>query len=217
MITAAGLLLQETVAGVLADLQRSPAAWHGDWWRWGTALVTQDGHLPGGLFNIAGLLLVGAAAEQALTRRGWLVAYVGAGLVGQVVGHWWQPTGAGNSVAVCGLAAVLAVQLVRRPSSPTALGVWAPVMWCAALAAAPWPPMLYLGLVVCLLATGPFARPPWTSYVAGACVLASAALLILDRDIHGGTIAIALVTAAVRPGTAQPASPAGSSAGSPGR
>jgi membrane associated rhomboid family serine protease len=203
-VTTAGLLVQETVSGTLEHLERSPAAWHGEWWRWGTALVTQDGHVPGGVFNIAGLLLVGAAAEQVVGRRAWLSAYVGAGLVGQVIGHWWQPVGAGNSVAICGLAAVLGVHLVRHSSARTALGVWTPVMWCAALASSGWAPMLYVGIAACLVAAGPLSRRSWTAYVATTSIVASTVVLVADRDIHGGTLAVALVVAGlVRPGVAR--------------
>jgi membrane associated rhomboid family serine protease len=192
-VTAVGLVVQERVPGTLEHLERSPAAWHGDWWRWITALVTQDGHVAGGVFNIAGLLLVGIAAEQVVSRGAWLTIYLGAGLLGQLVGHWWQPTGAGNSVAVCGLGALLTMDLVLHPGRRTALGVCAPGMWCSALASTSWSPMLYVGVVACLLAAGPLGHRAWTAYVAGAVVVASTIVLVADQNIHGGTLAVALL------------------------
>jgi len=56
------------------------------------------------------VLIVGGAAEQVVRRRAWITAYVATGLVGQLFGQAWQPVGAGNSVAVCGLAALAGVR-----------------------------------------------------------------------------------------------------------
>jgi hypothetical protein len=41
------------------------------------------------------------------------VCYLGAGLVGELAGYVWQPRGAGNSVAICGLAGALTVALLE--------------------------------------------------------------------------------------------------------
>ena len=69
-ITLVGLVVQETVPGTLTALQRSPAALHGELWRWITPLVVQDGWLAGAAINMFGLLLVGTAAEQVVRQSG---------------------------------------------------------------------------------------------------------------------------------------------------
>jgi membrane associated rhomboid family serine protease len=196
LTTTAGLVVEELVPGTLAHLERSPAAAHGDWWRWLTALVVQDGHVAGGVFNILGLVLCGVAAESLVRRRTWLVAYVGAGLVGQFFGHWWQPVGGGNSVAVCGLAALLVVDLVRSRKPTFALAVWAPVMWCAALASALWAPLLVVAVGVALLATGPWATRSWTRALAAAFCAGCSLALLADEDLHGGALTVSLAVAA---------------------
>ena len=76
----------------------------GEVYRLFTALWFQDGGLAGGGFNLVMALLVGSLAERLWNRRGWLLLYFGAGLAGEGVGLWWQPIGAGNSIAWMGLA-----------------------------------------------------------------------------------------------------------------
>jgi hypothetical protein len=48
------------------------------------------------------------------------------------VGYAWQPSGAGNSVAVCGLAGVIALACWRRDSRLPAFGTFA-LLWCAVI------------------------------------------------------------------------------------
>jgi membrane associated rhomboid family serine protease len=208
VVTTAGLVVQELVPGTLGNLERSPAAWHGDWWRWVTSLLVQDGHLGGGVFNIAGLLLCGVAAEQVVRRAVWLFAYLGAGLTGQLFGHWWQPVGGGNSVAVCGLAAVLVVHLLRSPSPPFGLATWAAVLWCATLAAGLWAPLPIAGVLVAMLAAGPLAGHRWTRYVAGAFCCGCAVALLVDQDLHGGALTVSLIVAGAAALTGAGARPA---------
>lgn len=86
----------------------------GQVWRLVTALVVQDGGLPGAAFNLVSLAVLGVAAEAAWGRRRWVVLALGAGVGAQFWGRVVQPVGAGNSVAVFGLAASLAVLGVRR-------------------------------------------------------------------------------------------------------
>jgi rhomboid protease GluP len=135
-VTVAGLVVQELVPGTLSNLERTPAAWHGEAWRWLTALVVQDGGWAGGAYNVLFLLLAGIALEQVVRRGAWLVAYVGTGLVGQLVGHWWQQVGGGNSVAVCGLVGLLVVLVARGEEGPGPLPRLVPPIWCGALAGA---------------------------------------------------------------------------------
>lgn len=109
-------LAQLTVApGLLADLQRDwSATGDGQLWRLVTALVVQDGGVPGTVFNLLSLTVIGLVAEAAWGTRRWIVIALGAGMGAQLWGWAVQPVGAGNSVAVFGLAASLAVLALRQ-------------------------------------------------------------------------------------------------------
>lgn len=112
VVTATTSVLGLVFPGMLEALQRTPQGLHGDWWRTVTALSVQDGGIAGTISNLAFLLVMGVLAEQVLGGWRWLVCYFGAGLVGELAGYAWQPRGAGNSVAICGLAGGLTVVLV---------------------------------------------------------------------------------------------------------
>ena len=197
VITATTSVLGLLIPGMLAALQRTPQGLHGDWWRTFTALLVQDGGVVGTLSNLAFLLVMGVVAEQVLGAWRWLVCYVGAGLVGELAGYVWQPRGAGNSVAICGLAGALTVALV--------VGAWvsrvAPVVlayWCGALVGSRWGPGWLLagvaGGVVVQVALGrglPAGRPV---AVAAAMV---ALVLLAAMDLHGAAMVAGIVIAAV--------------------
>jgi len=109
-------LAQFTVAPwLLGDLQRD---WiligRGQVWRLLTSLVVQDGGLAGAIFNLIALAAIGAAAEQVWGAKRWTAIALAAGLGAQFWGIIVQPVGAGNSVAVFGLAASMAVLAVLR-------------------------------------------------------------------------------------------------------
>ena len=109
-------LAQFTVAPwLLADLERD---WglilRGQIWRLFTSLVVQDGGVPGALFNLAALAVIGWAAEEVWGPGRWTVIALSTGLWAQLWGKFVQPVGGGNSVAVFGLAASLAVLAVQR-------------------------------------------------------------------------------------------------------
>ena len=104
VVTAVTSVLGLVRPEVLAALQRTPEGLDGDWWRSFTALSVQDGGVVGTVSNLAFLLVLGTLAEQVLGSRRWLVCYFGAGLAGELAGYAWQPRGAGDSVAICGLA-----------------------------------------------------------------------------------------------------------------
>jgi membrane associated rhomboid family serine protease len=197
VLTVAGLVFQELVPGTLADLQRDPAAWHGEPWRWLTALVVQDGGWLGGALNVGFLLAAGIALEQVVRRTAWLVAYVGTGLVGQLVGHWWQPVGGGNSVAVCGLVGLLVVLVAHGQEGPGPLPRLTPPIWCGALAGAVAWPFIALGAVVGVVATGPGRPQPWSAYLLVGWCAACALVLLVARDVHGGALTFALLVSAV--------------------
>ena len=197
VVTAATSVLGLLIPGMLEALQRTPQGLHGEWWRTFTALFVQDGGVVGTLSNLAFLLVMGVVAEQVLGAWRWLVCYFGAGLVGELAGYAWQPRGAGNSVAICGLAGALTVALV--------VGAWvsrvAPVVlayWCGALVGSRWGPGWLLagvaGGVVVQVALGrglPAGRPV---AVAAAMV---ALVLLAAMDLHGAAMVAGIVIAAV--------------------
>lgn len=81
-------------------------------WRPFTALVTQDGGVAGLVSNLVFLAILGSLAERTLGRRVAIVSWVAGALCGELVGLWWQPIGAGNSVGSLGLVGGLAATLV---------------------------------------------------------------------------------------------------------
>jgi membrane associated rhomboid family serine protease len=196
VVTATTSVLGLLVPGVLAALQRTPQGLHGDWWRTFTSLFVQDGGVAGTISNLAFLLVMGVLAEQVLAAWQWLVCYFGAGLVGQLAGYAWQPRGAGNSVAICGLAGALTVALAVEARVPRL----APVVlayWAAALLGARWGPGPLLvgvaGGVVVQAATGrglPVGRP-----VAVAAAIVALVLLAV-RDLHGAAMVAGIAIAA---------------------
>ncbi|MFI5834879.1 rhomboid family intramembrane serine protease [Micromonospora sp. NPDC051300] len=108
-------LLQLTVApALLGQLGRDRAAiGDGQVWRLVTSLVVQDGGVPGSVFNLAALAVVGVVAERFWGARRWVVIALASGVLAQLWGLVVQPVGAGNSVAVFGLAASAAAAAVR--------------------------------------------------------------------------------------------------------
>ena len=195
-LTAASNLLQFVVPGMLRHLERSPAGLHGDWWRTATALFTQDGGVPGTLSNLAYLVAIGTIAEQTLSRPRWLLCYFGAGLVGEMAGYAWQPHGAGNSIAICGLAGAVAVALWMRSELPS----FAPAVvlfWCGAILAGVWYPLLAAGVVAGILAKVagdrglPIAR--WTTLAT----LLTAVAGTVAEDIHGAALLAGLALASL--------------------
>ncbi len=107
-VVALGLAAQALWPALLPLLQRDAAAVaHGQIYRLFTALWFQDGWLHGGLFNLAILALIGFWAEQVWPRWIWLTLYFGIGMAIECLGLLWQPVGAGNSIAVFGLAGSL--------------------------------------------------------------------------------------------------------------
>jgi membrane associated rhomboid family serine protease len=136
-LTAVTSVLGLASPRVLEALQRTPEGLHGDWWRTLTSLLVQDGGVLGTVSNLAFLLLLGVLAERLAGPGWWLAVYLGAGLTGELAGYAWQPLGAGNSVANCGLAGLLVVALAAGTSLPR-LAPMAVLWWCGALLSIRW-------------------------------------------------------------------------------
>ncbi|MGK4579323.1 rhomboid family intramembrane serine protease [Kitasatospora sp. HPMI-4] len=207
--TAAVNLLQFAVPSVLTGLQRTPAGLHGDWWRSGTSLFVQDGGVYGTASNLLFLLLVGTLAERVLPRPHWLLHYFGVGLAGEFVGYAWQPTGGGNSIAVCGLTGALALALWRGDPRLPGWAAHAVVIWCAAVActlgARAFLPAVALCVFASVLIRVSAARGLGIERRVALVVPAVGVVLAAAQNIHGaalllgGGLAVLLSVRAARP------------------
>ena len=102
---AVALAAQSLFPPLLPAVERNAGAiFAGEYYRLFTALWFQDGGLVGGGFNLVLLFVLGPIAERLWGRRSWLLIYFGAGLFAECVALWWQPIGAGNSIAWMGLS-----------------------------------------------------------------------------------------------------------------
>lgn len=107
-LVLATFALQNAMPDLLPLLSRDPRMLHsGEVWRAVTALFAQDGGMPGMLFNLFWLLVLGTAAERRFSRQGWLAVYFLGGIVTEFLALAWQPHGAGNSIACFALAGAL--------------------------------------------------------------------------------------------------------------
>jgi membrane associated rhomboid family serine protease len=112
-LTVAALVLLTFVAQSLAPnllsvLSRDPKMLSsGEIWRAVTALFAQDGGTSGLLFDLFWLLVLGTAAERRFTRTGWLVVFFLGGVIAEFLSLYWEPHGAGSSIACFALAGAL--------------------------------------------------------------------------------------------------------------
>lgn len=118
----------------------------GEWWRVVTALFAYDDGPVQKLGIVFGALVLGLIAERRIGSVEWLVIAFVAGLVGQIVGLWWQPYGAGSSVAVAGMLGATATWLAWPNTG---------VPWFARIGSA-----LILVLAVALLVMRDLHGPP---------------------------------------------------------
>ena len=192
---------------VLHDLERRGGELAaGEPWRLVTSLLVHDSWLAM-LANLVLLALVGIAVERRHPRVEWIVLYLTAGIVGELVGLDWQPHGAGNSVAILGLAGALVVDALRRRdpallaarlrdrgpgdamARPTSAGIAAAVIVVVA----------YIAAGASFAATRQrHARvrrrgPP----ALGAVALVVAAVLVAIGNIHGPALLTGVVVALV--------------------
>ena len=195
-LTAAVSVVGLISPGVVDALGRTPAALHGEPWRWVTSLVVQDGGVLGTASNLLFLAVLGVAAEQIAGRATMVVLYLVAGSTGQLAGVFWQPVGAGNSVAVCGLAGLVAWSLRDRRAPSWAGGALA--LWLGALLSTWWPPLLAVGIAgTALDRVAARNRPEIRLPAAVIGSLLVAAVLIAVRNVHGPALAVGTVAGAV--------------------
>jgi membrane associated rhomboid family serine protease len=200
-VTAAVSAAQFADHAILTGLERTPAGLSGDWWRSFTALFVQDGGLPGTLFNLAFLLVIGSVAEQVFSRRRWLLLYFIPGLAGEFVAYSWQPTGAGNSVAVCGLAGGLILLMLTGAVPPPWAAPPAVLCWLAALAATVGRGGIWAAAAIFAVGIPALPRMRQRGWPVGRIVavagLAEAAVLMALANIHGAALAAGVALAAV--------------------
>ena len=118
----------------------------GEWWRVITALFAYDDGAVQKLSVVFGALALGLIAERRLGSAEWLIVAFVSGLAGQIVGVWWQPYGAGSSVAVAGLAGATATWLAWPKT---------PVPWFVRIG-----PVIVLALAIVLLVRRDLHGPP---------------------------------------------------------
>jgi rhomboid protease GluP len=110
--------VQELHPEWLGLAERDPVAFAaGEWWRVVTALFAYDDGPVQKLGIVFGVLALGIVAERKIGTVEWLIIAFVSGLAGQIVGLWWQPYGAGSSVAVVGLLGATATWLAW-PKTP---------------------------------------------------------------------------------------------------
>lgn len=110
-------------------LERDPSMLEGEWWRFVTSWLVMTDGWGQIVVNSIGLLIYGTLVEGTIGRKWWIVAYVVAGLAGEVVGIFWQPVGGGNSVAICGLIGLYSVWTTLGPSKAGAPPILGTVVW----------------------------------------------------------------------------------------
>ncbi len=110
--------IQELRPDWLAMAGRDPARFAaGEWWRPITALFAYDDGPVQKLGIVFGALALGLLAERKFGAVEWLLVAFVSGLAGQIVALWWQPVGAGSSVAIAGLLGATAAWLAW-PTTP---------------------------------------------------------------------------------------------------
>ena len=139
------------------------------------------------------------------------MCYFGAGIVGGLVGYAWQPVGAGNSVAVCGLAGLIAVACWRRDARQPAFGAFALLLWCAVILST-WAWTAAVVGAVCAAAglrlqVGGW---PYAGEFAVGVTVASGVVLACVRNIHGAALLAGIALTAILGGVAREPVRAGS-------
>jgi membrane associated rhomboid family serine protease len=185
VITAASSIAALRDPALLASLQRHPDAaysWH-SWHLLSPLLVHSDWALLA--FNLAGLVIVGTAAERRFGSVVLVALYLVGGLVGELAGIRWQPVGAGNSVATFAIVGALMTTLV---------GIQAIAPSFSALFAAEWT-LVYAALEIFgvngAIVAGMLCAP--LSAVVARMRARAQAHRALGLSLAGGTLALAVL------------------------
>ncbi|MGW0806143.1 rhomboid family intramembrane serine protease [Nonomuraea sp. NPDC002799] len=211
VVTAVPSLLQFAVPGLEPALMRDPAAIAaGEWWRLATSLVVQDGGVFGTLCNLAFLAVLGYVAERALGPTRWLVLYLCGAAAGEAAGYLLDQPGAGNSVALCGLAGGLVLAAGRLERSLGTFYAVVAAAWLPAASGGMWGLVATVALAVAgaQLVVHRDRLPRWLPVaVFGVAV----AVLVALRDLHGfallGGIIVGWISNATSPSAPRRTSP----------
>ncbi|MER7504151.1 rhomboid family intramembrane serine protease [Nonomuraea pusilla] len=213
-VTGVPSVAQFAVPGLVPALMRDPdAIAHGQWWRLVTALVVQDGGVAGTLVNLGFLAVLGHLAERALGPARWLLFYATGAVAGETSGYLLGQPGAGNSVALCGLAAGLAMSAAGPlERSLAAFYTLLPGAWVlsAMHGVTGADGTLRVVLVVAVAAAGfqlVARRDRLPSWVPGAVPVAVALTLTLLRDLHGVALLAGVIVGWLARGVSAPAPP----------
>ncbi|MFI6323993.1 rhomboid family intramembrane serine protease [Nonomuraea sp. NPDC050556] len=190
LVTAVPSTLQFFLPGLEPALMRVPGS--GDWWRTFTSLVVQDGGVGGTVFNLACLAVIGYFTEQTFGPWRWLLLYAGGAAAGQAAGYLFGDPGAGNSIAVCGLAAGLAYASGSLERSIA--GFYAAAMLTTALSS------VVIMVVACAAAFQLIVQRNRLPYWTGAALAAASGIfLTVIGNLHGPALLGGLaVGAAIR-------------------
>ena len=211
VMTAVGAVLQFVNPAVLTALRRDPNALAaGQWWRLISPLLVLDGNLwVHFALDTVGFLLVGTVVERRLGSLRWFILFITAAVVGELVGYAWDPTGAGASIALCGLLGGLVVWQSRHkdlqfiPSLYT-VGLIAAITFEAvgASLSSDSTVEIILAVVVCavfinglVVLRGRASNPRIPTYYVGAVTLLGAIILLFLHDIHGTALLTGLAMA----------------------
>ncbi len=100
---------------IVSALQRNPAALAaGEWWRLITPLFVHPDGWSQIIVDFAGIAIVGPIVERRFGSARWLALYFVAGLSAEIISYAWEPSGAGSSIALCGLIGGLFADLIGR-------------------------------------------------------------------------------------------------------
>jgi rhomboid protease GluP len=114
-VTGVITALQYVCPRLLPLLERSPSALtQHEWWRLVTPIFVHSEGVRQIAFNFPAIFIVGTLVERAFGHVRWILIYFSCGLVGEVAGYAWQPSGAGASVAGAGLLGSLALWLLQN-------------------------------------------------------------------------------------------------------
>jgi membrane associated rhomboid family serine protease len=110
-------IVQYAFPGVSHALERTPPFSDSEWWRAATSLLVQTLGWYQVLGNLVTLAVFGTLVEWRLGRAWWLALVIAGTVGGQVAAYGWREAGGGDSIAVCGLAGGLAIELLTQPRS----------------------------------------------------------------------------------------------------
>jgi membrane associated rhomboid family serine protease len=185
-VACVAAVAQYAVPAAIPALQRDPGALrHGEWWRLVSPLLVQTLGWYQVLANLVTLAVIGAAAEPVLGRWRWVLAFLAGTAGGQVAAYLWHEGGGGDSIAICGLAAAVALATPSRAVSALvvayvgALTGWG--LWGVAAA----------GLACVAGAVLGYAVPRLSLVGTVGCAL----VLLAARDLHGAALTAGLVAA----------------------